>query len=181
MILKKTQIGGQNTMRQLVTWQSLGITQKKGMTKSRLVSGEFNTSMIFVFHFLRDEFTYLSLNVATINRTAINIQSLHNKVGDSNSKVYFVLQIYPSELEECELFERFEDFVQTFTIRRGKNRTRENTDEQIVGEFKVRGCKVFEQQGLDNAIQCYDCPYNVCFAYNTANLKTALENYSLKH
>jgi hypothetical protein len=35
------------------------------------------------------------------------------------------------------LFERFEDFVQTFTIRRGKNRTRDEIEDQTVGEFKV--------------------------------------------
>ena len=48
-----------------------------------------------------------------------------------------VFKIYPNELEDCEEFEKFEDFVQTFTIRRGKNRTKSDDNCHIVGEFKV--------------------------------------------
>ncbi|XP_028412829.1 myoferlin-like isoform X1 [Dendronephthya gigantea] len=58
------------------------------------------------------------------------------KSGNYLEKGYDKIKIYPSELEECDGFERFEDFVQTFTIRRGKNRTREESDEHTVGEFK---------------------------------------------
>jgi hypothetical protein len=51
------------------------------------------------------------------------------------------------------LFERFEDFVQTFTIRRGKNRTRDEIEDQTVGEFKVFDYYEEKKIGLQNRIR----------------------------
>ena len=53
-----------------------------------------------------------------------------------------LLKIYPTELENCEKFEKFEDFVQTFPISMGKVRCKTDSDKHIVGEFKVSTCAV---------------------------------------
>ena len=46
--------------------------------------------------------------------------------------------MYSSELEKVEVFNGFQDFVETFFIHRGKVKTKADEEENIVGEFKVK-------------------------------------------
>lgn len=46
-------------------------------------------------------------------------------------------QIYESELERVDGFERLADFCQTFRLYRGRTQD-ESEDPSVVGEFKVR-------------------------------------------
>lgn len=48
------------------------------------------------------------------------------------------LQVYGTELEKVEVFNGFQDFVETFYIHRGKVKSKAEEEETIVGEFKVK-------------------------------------------
>lgn len=52
-------------------------------------------------------------------------------------------QIYNHALENVEGFERFEDFISTFPIRRGKTKSNDEEDDTVVGELKVTHNEVF--------------------------------------
>ena len=45
--------------------------------------------------------------------------------------------MYGTELEKVEVFNGFQDFVETFYIHRGKVKSKSEEEETIVGEFKV--------------------------------------------
>ena len=55
------------------------------------------------------------------------------------SRIYFSIQVYPTELEKVDFFSGFQDFVETFFIHRGKTKSKADEDETVVGEFKVSG------------------------------------------
>ena len=60
-------------------------------------------------------------------------------------------QIYDNELEKMKTFEGFQDFVETFKLRRGKFKEGEYLEE--AGEFKVNfycGCLIFFIRELFN-------------------------------
>lgn len=46
--------------------------------------------------------------------------------------------MYSTELEKVEVFNGFQDFVETFFIHRGKVKSKAEEEETIVGEFKVK-------------------------------------------
>lgn len=47
-------------------------------------------------------------------------------------------KVYGTELEKVEVFNGFQDFVETFYIHRGKVKSKADEEETIVGEFKVK-------------------------------------------
>lgn len=55
--------------------------------------------------------------------------------------------MYGTELEKVEVFNGFQDFVETFYIHRGKVKSKSEEEETIVGEFKVSSME-----------SCFDCP-----------------------
>ena len=50
--------------------------------------------------------------------------------------------MYNTELEKVDVFNGFQDFVETFLIHRGKVKSKSDEEENIVGEFKVRIVRV---------------------------------------
>ena len=103
----------------------------------------------------------------------------------------FISKIYTNELEECAEFEKFEDFVQTFTIRRGKNRTRSDDDSHVVGEFKVNevlyvfNWKLCYKRGfyrMNNAVFSYCRAHFECIHYPTIQKTPSLPSiYRICH
>lgn len=49
-----------------------------------------------------------------------------------------LLQVYGAELEKVEVFNGFQDFVETFNIHRGKVKSKSDEEDTVVGEFKVK-------------------------------------------
>ena len=49
----------------------------------------------------------------------------------------FLPKVYGTELEKVEVFNGFQDFVETFYIHRGKVKSKSEEEETIVGEFKA--------------------------------------------
>ena len=49
----------------------------------------------------------------------------------------FFPKVYGTELEKVEVFNGFQDFVETFYIHRGKVKSKTEEEETIVGEFKA--------------------------------------------
>ena len=47
-------------------------------------------------------------------------------------------QVYQTELEKVDEFDGFEDFISSFDIYRGRAVSRDEEQDTIVGEFKVR-------------------------------------------
>ena len=56
--------------------------------------------------------------------------------------VGFFFQVYGTELEKVEVFNGFQDFVETFYIHRGKVKSKSDERDTAVGEFKVMKCIV---------------------------------------
>lgn len=52
--------------------------------------------------------------------------------------VWFSLQVFHRELEKLDQFEKLNDFIGTYALRRGKTKTNLDDDKSSVGEFKVR-------------------------------------------
>ena len=52
-----------------------------------------------------------------------------------------LLKVYPGPLEKVEEFGGLCDFVDTFSLVRGKKKKRPDDDDEEVGEFKV--CKAY--------------------------------------
>jgi len=46
--------------------------------------------------------------------------------------------VYGAELEKVEVFNGFQDFVETFNIHRGKVKSKSDEEDTVVGEFKVK-------------------------------------------
>lgn len=46
--------------------------------------------------------------------------------------------MYGAELEKVEVFNGFQDFVETFNIHRGKVKSKSDEEDTVVGEFKVK-------------------------------------------
>ena len=51
--------------------------------------------------------------------------------------------MYGTELEKVEVFNGFQDFVETFNIHRGKVKSKADEEDTIVGEFKVKAKNVY--------------------------------------
>lgn len=60
----------------------------------------------------------------------------NDKAGIYLDKGYDKLMVYGTELEKVEVFNGFQDFVETFYIHRGKVKTKSEEEDTIVGEFK---------------------------------------------
>ena len=50
--------------------------------------------------------------------------------------------MYGTELEKVEVFNGFQDFVETFYIHRGKVKSKSEEEDTIVGEFKVKSAVI---------------------------------------
>lgn len=46
--------------------------------------------------------------------------------------------MYGAELEKVEVFNGFQDFLETFNIHRGKVKSKSDEEDTVVGEFKVK-------------------------------------------
>lgn len=53
-------------------------------------------------------------------------------------------KVYGTELEKVEVFNGFQDFVETFHIHRGKVKSKSEEEETIVGEFKASKVRILE-------------------------------------
>ena len=53
-------------------------------------------------------------------------------------------KVYGTELEKVEVFNGFQDFVETFYIHRGKVKSKSEEEETIVGEFKASKVRILE-------------------------------------
>ncbi|XP_068709292.1 myoferlin-like isoform X2 [Montipora foliosa] len=60
----------------------------------------------------------------------------NDKAGVYLDKGYDKIMVYGTELEKVEVFNGFQDFVETFYIHRGKVKTKSEEEDTIVGEFK---------------------------------------------
>lgn len=60
----------------------------------------------------------------------------NDKAGAYLEKGYDKMMVYGTELEKVEVFNGFQDFVETFYIHRGKVKSKSDEAENIVGEFK---------------------------------------------
>jgi len=58
--------------------------------------------------------------------------------------VCFFPKVYGTELEKVEVFNGFQDFVETFYIHRGKVKSKSEEEETIVGEFKASEVRMLE-------------------------------------
>lgn len=59
-----------------------------------------------------------------------------DKAGVYLEKGFDKIMVYDTELEKVEVFNGFQDFVETFFIHRGKVKSKAEEEETIVGEFK---------------------------------------------
>lgn len=59
-------------------------------------------------------------------------------------KRLFFSKVYGAELEKVEVFNGFQDFVETFYIHRGKVKSKSEEEETIVGEFKASEVTMLE-------------------------------------
>lgn len=67
--------------------------------------------------------------------------------------IFYCYKVYGTELEKVEVFNGFQDFVETFYIHRGKVKSKSEEEETIVGEFKV------------SYASCEIIPLFLCFVY----------------
>ena len=49
-----------------------------------------------------------------------------------------LFKVYQTELEKVQEFSGFEDFITSFPVYRGRAKSREEEEDTVVGEFKVR-------------------------------------------
>lgn len=57
---------------------------------------------------------------------------------------FFFPKVYGTELEKVEVFNGFQDFVETFYIHRGKVKSKSEEEETIVGEFKASEVRILD-------------------------------------
>ncbi|KAG1682553.1 Dysferlin [Nymphon striatum] len=115
--------------------------------KSKAITGVTETPMILPDDEIEDEANEVDESIDWWSKYYASVNEL-DKAGQYLEKGYETVEVFPVPLERIDPFQKFQDFLHTYNLYRGK--TKESEESAVVGEFKGT-FRVYDLPGDPNA------------------------------